>query len=189
MEIQFNGNSGQLLVNARSNTTEGQARDFGRIALANLSFSSLETSATSASGTATPTLTAVGSEAFGSFYSAGEALDQLNFSAQLGGSANCAAGQGGAANAAATGTGSAADAEALLNEESGASVMDEVETDTTNNPQAAEGGDQFSIKPTGADSQGNFNDSRVASYILLAALFVVGGVALSSFTRRNPTAS
>ena len=40
MEIQFSGNSGQLIVNANSNDVEGNPKDYGRITLANLSFSS-----------------------------------------------------------------------------------------------------------------------------------------------------
>ena len=36
MEIQFEGNSGRLLVNARSNSTDGKPYDYGRIVLANL---------------------------------------------------------------------------------------------------------------------------------------------------------
>lgn len=199
MEIQFQGNSGQLLVNARSNSTDGKLHDYGRIVLANLGFSSLNVSSNSASGTATPTLTDVGSEAFGSFYPAGDALDQLNFTAQLGGEPNCAGGQGSTANAAATGTGSSANVESLREgpgnvgdtnaADSDSSVFDERATEPAHGTNRAEQSDQFSIKPTAQGGNGSFDDARVSGLILLAALFVIGGAALTQFVRRNPTAA
>lgn len=113
MEIQFSGNTGQLLMNVNSNSVEGEPHEYGRIVLANLTFSDLSISGNAASGTATTALTAVGAEAFGSFYPEGDPLDPISFTAQLGGSSNCASGQGNTASAQATGTGNAGAAAAL----------------------------------------------------------------------------
>lgn len=125
MEIQFEGNSGRLLVNARSNSTDGKPCDYGRIVLANL-----------------------------------ESLRQ-------------GSGNGGAMNAA----------------DSDSSVFDEMATDPAHSTNRGEEGDQFSIKPTAQGGNGSFDDARVSVLILLAALFVIGGAALTQFVRRNPTAA
>lgn len=199
MEIQFSGDSGQIVLNAASNSTDGKANDFGRVAIANLSFSELSVSDSAVSGSAQATLTQAGAEAFGQFYPAGDPLDPVSFSARLGGAANCLEGQGAASSASSTGKGgTAGDAAALkrggtagaqakLN--SGAapanaqgSVFDELEgADSVESAKQPEGG-KFQIKNAAAGDGaggGGWDDSAVAKLLLLAASLIGAGGALT----------
>lgn len=200
LEIQFSGNSGALVVNASSNSTEGEANDYGRVTLATLNFSSLQVSDTEVSGTAETSLTEAGSRAFGDFYPAGDSLDPISFRASLGGGASCAEGQGGTANSAAAGGGNADRAAELRGGGSSTgggdgisadgSVFDEVtgdgETMTSDSLAAAEDGNQFRIRSAGAENDPN-SDRLVTLVLLIVAAFVVAGASLSNFGRRNPT--
>lgn len=202
MEIQFNGNSGQIILNASSNSTEGKANDFGRIAIANLSFTDLNITDSAASGTATASLTDVGAEAFGQFYPPGDPLDPISFNAQLGGTANCAQGQGSANMGAATGKGGLAsdaaklrsggsDAQAKLgtsvtgsNSPAAGSVFDNVEdAETVASAQQPEGG-KFQIKNVAGDDPsaiGGWDDATISKLLLLAASLIGAGGALTRF--------
>ena len=201
MEIQFSGDSGQIVINVSSNSTDGKGNDFGRIAIANLSFSELSVSDSAVSGSAQATLTQVGAEAFGQFYPAGAPLDPVSFSARLGNTANCREGQGGASSESSTGKGgTAGDAAALkrggtagaqakLNsgttpENAKGSVFDEVEgTDAVESAKQPEGG-KFQIKNSAAGDgagSGGWDDSTVAKLLLLVASLLGAGGALTRF--------
>ncbi|WP_311342597.1 HtaA domain-containing protein [Corynebacterium riegelii] len=201
LEIQFSGNTGQLVLNAASNSTEGTRNDYGRVAIANLSFTDLNISETAASGTATTTLTDVGAEAFGQFYPPGDPLDPISFTAQLGGSANCADGQGGSNSAAATGKGGSSNsaeklrssggtggsaanttASTTANTASGTSVLDDVQgAETVVSAEQPQGG-QFQIKNvSGADAGSGWDDAALAKFLLLAASMIGAGGALTRF--------
>lgn len=193
MEIQFSGNSGQLLVNADSNDVEGNPKEYGRIVLANLSFSSLNLSDSSASGTASTTLTAAGASAFGDFYPEGDALDDISFTASLGGDASCAEGQGSGGSSAGSGDG-AASAAALRNSggatdgKSGStkgSVNDKLELgDAADLDGDDKSGNAFKIKGASVDGVSGISNSTIL--LLLLAGFVVAGTTLTSFGRKNP---
>ena len=197
LEIQFSGNTGQLVLNAASNSTEGTRNDYGRVAIANLSFTDLNISETAASGTATTTLTDVGAEAFGQFYPPGDPLDPISFTAQLSGSANCADGQGGSNSAAATGKGGSSNsaeklrssggtggsaANTTANTASGTSVLDDVQgAETVVSAEQPQGG-QFQIKNvSGADAGSGWDDAALAKFLLLAASMIGAGGALTRF--------
>ena len=191
LEIQFSGNTGQLIVNASSNNTDGKRNDYGRIAIANLNFTDLNVSESAASGTATATLTDVGAEAFGQFYPAGDPLDPVSFTAQLGGSSNCAEGQGDSSSAAATGKGGTSNSAEKLrggggttaNTAAGASVLDEVEdAETAVSAEQPQGG-QFQIKNGASDfgSGNGWDDAALAKFLLLAASVIGAGGALTRF--------
>lgn len=204
LEIQFAGNSGSLVANASSQSTEGDPQDFGRVALATLSFSQLDLSDTSVTGAAQTTLTEAGSLAFGDFYPAGDPLDPISFDASLGGAASCAEGQGGVANAASTVGGSTGGASAAAlrsgapsggagagfpSATTSGSVLDEFATDgaTTSENLGGEANDQFRIKSAGASNSAD-RDRLVTMVLLIVAALVVAGGSMSSFVRKNPTA-
>ena len=81
MEIQWSGNSGSLVATVSSNNMEGQNTDFGRVALANLSFNQLNVGDNAASGSATASLTQAGAQAIADFYPEGTQLDPISFTA------------------------------------------------------------------------------------------------------------
>lgn len=194
MEIQFNGNSGQLIVDAKSNDVEGNPHDYGRIALANLSFSSLDVNSSSASGRASTSLTSVGADAFGQFYPEGDALDDISFTATLGGSPNCATGQGGQASG--SGAGSAAGKEAADRLRAGAlggssngsddplSADHLAHTESSEDGNGLANGSAFGFKNKGAAGDGIWDDTAIASLIAILASMGVSGASLWRFVRR-----
>jgi len=190
LEIEFSGDSGQLLVNAKSNDVDGNPKDYGRIALANLNFSSLNISESSASGTAATTLTGAGADAFGNFYPEGDSLDDISFNASLGGDASCAEGQG--TGGSATGTGGGSSNAAELRNSGGAqggsgngSVSDEFElTDSTQPADDGSKGNPFRIKDASVSADPSITNSTIL--LLLLGAFVVAGTTLTSFGRKNP---
>lgn len=198
MEIQFSGNSGQLIVNTVSNDVDGNSKDYGRITLANLNFSSLNVSDSSASGTASTVLTGAGADAFGNFYPEGDALDDITFEASLGGSASCAEGQGSGGASAGTGAGGGASAASELRNSGGSastsggnsgngtsgSVNDQIEFSEDSGADNASGGNQFSIKDASVGGASGISDSTII--LLLLAAFVVAGTTVTSFGSRNP---
>ena len=192
MEIQFSGNTGKLVLNATSNTMEGDPRDYGRIAIADLTFTSLEVSDSAVTGTAEATLTSTGSEAFGQFYPPGDPLDTIDFTAQLGGSANCAEGQGATGGASSPSTNAAgADARAKLRKSSASSataslgsVLDEHSGDATVSSADQPEGGKFQIKNTTPNSRtgaDGWDDATVATLLLLIASLLGAGGALIRF--------
>lgn len=197
LEIQFSGGTGALVLNASSNSTDGDPKDYGRVTLANLNFSSLQVGSNSAGGTAEVILTQAGSAAFGDFYPAGAGLEPITFRAELGGDSSCAAGQGGVASDAGTGGGGTA-AESLRSggASGGASSLDDLEGSVSDEMAfegvvssdsllAADVGSQFKVKSTGGE--GAPSTDRLASMVLLIiAAFVVAGLSLGNFVRRNP---
>ena len=90
LRATFNGNSGQLIADMKSSDVEGNKKDFGTVAIAELSYSSLNVSDSSVQGAAEVTLTSAGADAFAGFYEAGTQLDPLAIDASLGGNADCA---------------------------------------------------------------------------------------------------
>lgn len=192
MEIQFSGNTGKLILNATSNTMEGEPRDYGRIAIADLTFTSLDVSDSAVTGTAEAALTSIGSEAFGQFYPPGDPLDTIHFTAQLGGSANCADGQGTTDGASpASNSAAGADARAKLRKSVASSatpargsVLDEHSGDTTtSSPDQPEGG-KFQIKNTAPNSRtgaDGWDDATVATLLVLIASLLGAGGALIRF--------
>lgn len=182
LQIQFSGNSGQLIANVRANDTDGNARDMGRVTLANLSMSSLDINDSSVSGSASVTLTAEGSAAFGDFYPAGDPLDGISFSANLGGEPECGApisltaatvasagsagssGSNGSNRTTATGTnGFGSDLDGFDQNFGSQSGQD----------------DKFSINSAAADNKESFFDLNAA----LTALIVLGAFVLGRGTR------
>ena len=92
-EIQFSGNSGSLIADVTSNDAEGNARNFGRITVADLTVNA-SASGDVIDGNAGATLTAAGSEALADFYPAGTAMAPVTFKASLSGTASCSAAGG-----------------------------------------------------------------------------------------------
>lgn len=195
LEIQFAGNSGQLIVNTVSNDVDGNSKDYGRITLANLNFSSLNVSDSSASGTASTVLTGAGADAFGNFYPEGDPLDDITFEASLGGSASCAEGQGSGGASAGTGAGGGASTASELRASGGStgtsggngtsgSVNDQIEFSEDSGADNAAGGNQFRIKDASVGGQSGISDSTII--LLLLAAFVVAGTTVTSFGSRNP---
>ncbi|MDO4909952.1 MAG: HtaA domain-containing protein [Corynebacterium sp.] len=96
-EIVYKAGKGQLMATVVSNDMNGKAQDYGKIALANLSFARLTLSNGVLMGaTNSVTLTDEGAKAFAGYYQAGEQLDQLTFASAMkdscGGSATSLAG-------------------------------------------------------------------------------------------------
>ncbi len=213
MEIQFSGNSGQLVLNAKSNDVEGNPHDYGRVTIADLTFTQLNISESSVQGQATTTLTAAGAEAFGQFYEPGTALDPISFTAQLGGAPNCVSGQGEANSGAGTGQGGSASQAAALRSSGGGtsaatskvsgggasggtnasgpgasadagSVFDEQDGVDSTSKSKSLGENQFQIKSAGEDGVA-WDDSSVAQMLLILASFVTSGGALTRFVLKN----
>lgn len=197
LEIQFSGNAGALVLNASSNSTDGDPKDYGRVTLANLNFNSLQVEASSAGGTAEVTLTQAGSAAFGDFYPAGASLEPITFQAVLGGGASCASGQGGVASAAGVGGGAAAaenlraggvSGQASSSGVASSSVLDEAAFEgavSSDSLLAADAGSQFKVKSTGGEGEPG-TDRLMSMVLLIVAAFVVAGLNLGNFVRRNP---
>lgn len=194
LEIQFNGTSGKLILNVSSNSPDGTPNEYGRITLADLNFSALEVSDTSASGTATSSLTEAGAEAFGQFYPAGDALDPISFTAQLSGIANCAEGQGASTSGRATGNGgSASDASKLRAGGAGASataqskltggttgagnVLDEPVGGQLSTSAAQPEGGKFQIKNAATREDGGWSDGDIAQLLVLLTSLTGAGAA------------
>ena len=195
LEIQWNGNSGSLIADVSSSDMEGKHTDYGRVALADLSFGSLNVNESSASGTASTSLTQAGSAAFAEFYAVGTELDPVNFTASLGGAASCAAGQGSAASGGAAGTGGA-----------GAAAAAKAKTDAKSPAEKKTSGPGVAARVNGAtadgDSEGYANNgnfkiknanasgyekpSFITSVLLILAAFVVAGGSLSQLVLRHP---
>ncbi|APT93321.1 hypothetical protein CPHO_10935 [Corynebacterium phocae] len=191
-EIQFNGSEGTLIANVKSSDTSGNRSDYGRVAVGNLKFSSLEVSDSKASGRAAVYLTAAGAKAFAGFYEPGLELDPLEFTANLGAAANCAAGQGtAAATDAAGGNGQGPSAAELKSQAggtdgaSGDTTTDDVTFDDENTETTTEGYEngknKFKIKSSAADAAGGNGVGGTGltpgMYALLAAaaLAIAGG--------------
>lgn len=195
MEVQFSGNTGQLILNTKSNDPKGNPHDFGRVTIANLSFSELNISDNAVSGRANTSLTAAGAEAFGQFYPAGDSLDPISFVAQLGGSPNCADGQGNSNSGEATGQGGSADQAASLRNDSASttestdagangSVLDELHDIDSSSTSKGAGESQFQIKSAGEDGF-SWEDNTIAQMLLILASFVTSGGVLTRFVLKN----
>ncbi|MDO4909954.1 MAG: HtaA domain-containing protein [Corynebacterium sp.] len=212
VEVDFSGNSGKLIATVTSNDMDGNSHDFGRVALADLSFSSLNISGGEISGdTSSVTLTAAGVEAFASFYEEGTELAPLSFTASLGEPETaCTTGTSGnisSARSASSGTsnsGVAAAARARTTAStgsstgSGTSAQSKTTTAGTKHSSTtdtdAAPANSFKIKTTAAQAdQQNTASSLLSStmdfrtaVILLIAAFVVAGTSLGQFIFRNP---
>ena len=211
MEIQFSGNSGQLILNSKSNDVDGNPHDFGRVTLADLNFTQLDISEGAIQGQATTSLTGAGAEAFAQFYEAGTALDPISFTAQLGGAPNCVDGQGAANSGASTGQGGSASQAAALRSSgsgststaasgsaksggtsasgsgasaSGVSVFDEKDGVDSESKSKSLGENQFQIKSAGEDGV-TWDDSSVAQILVILASFVTSGGVLTRFVLKN----
>lgn len=203
LEIQWSGGSGSLIAEVSSSDMEGNHSDYGRVALASLNFGSVDVTDSSASGTASASLTSAGSAAFAEFYPEGTELDPVSFSATLGGEATCVAGQGAAASGGAGGGAAAAGGRAGV---TAANAAKKSEKDKKNNAEkktsgpgiaarlAGEGGDgdsegytndgNFKIK--NANASGYEKPSFTTSVLLILAAFVVAGGSLSQLVVRHP---
>lgn len=203
IEVQFKGNAGLLVMDVTSNDVEGNPGDYGRVAMANLTFTSLDVSDSAVSGSATTTLTPVGAEAFANFYPAGDPLDPINFTASLSGAPNCAQGQGGATKGDAQGKSSSTDAAAALRADGvgvdgtgpGAASSTAAAQSMGDNAslggfkeQTGDGEDQFRIKSSGASPSGlNLDGNSVPSVLALLASLVIGGGSIINFGRKAPS--
>lgn len=200
LEIQFAGNSGSLVANVISSDTSGKVTNFGRVALANLSFNSLNVSDSQASGTANVALTDAGAKAFAGFYEPGTALDPLQFSANLSAKANCAGGQGSAAaQTAAGGNSSGPSAAELLAQGDGAAAAEggaEGGADAVNFDDAStstvgyeDGSKKFKINKSAQTAKGFGQGGAVRPelYILLTVLaFVIAGGSMGRLAISHP---
>ncbi|MCS4535894.1 HtaA domain-containing protein [Corynebacterium sp. HS2168-gen11] len=196
LEIQFAGNSGSLVANVISSDTSGKVTNFGRVALANLSFNSLNVSDSQASGAASVALTDAGAKAFAGFYEPGTALDPLQFSANLSAKANCAGGQGSAAaQTAAGGNSNGPSAAELLAQGNGAAAAeggaDAVKFDdaSTSTVGYEDGSKKFKINKSAQTAKG-FGEGGVMRpelYILLTVLaFVIAGGSMGRLAISHP---
>ena len=214
MEIQWSGNSGSLVATVSSNNMEGQNTDFGRVALANLSFNQLNVGDNAASGSATASLTQAGAQAFADFYPEGTQLDPISFTASLGGAASCTAGQGSGASGegvAGAGGNAAAAAATKAGGSSGANgaKSGNAAGGTNAKPGSAAAaklggktnGAQDSSEGAGFDSKGSFKIKSAAAnadgagtggspfttpILMILGAFVIAGATLSQFVSRNP---
>ena len=214
MEIQWNGNSGSLVATVSSNNMEGQNTDFGRVALANLSFNQLNVGDNAASGSATASLTQAGAQAFADFYPEGTQLDPISFTASLGGAASCAAGQGsGASGGGVAGAGGNAAAAAATKAGGSAGANSAKSGNAAGGASAKPGsaaaaklggntnGSQDSSEGAGFDSKGSFKIKSAAAnadgagtggspfttpILMILGAFVIAGATLSQFVSRNP---
>lgn len=136
--------------------------DYGRVALGDLEFSSLDVSDDSAEGEAKVLLTSEGSSAFAEFYQTGQELDPISFTATLSGQANCTQEQ-------------AEDPDA---NDDGSST-DESES-------ASASGGQFQVRSaeTAVDSSNVLQGPWGAAFIVAALL--ISGAAITRFGIGNP---
>lgn len=195
LEIQFNGGSGSLVANVQSSDTSGKKTDFGRVALGSLNFSSLNVSDSSASGTASVTLTDAGSKAFAEFYEPGTQLDPISFEASLGAAPNCASGQGSAAAASAAGGGGGGAAAAAALKDGGGEAAAAVgengellfeDADGNSSTGYENGANKFKIKNAATGGTTDL-DMTPGMYVLLAiAAFVVAGGSMGRLVVNNP---
>ena len=214
MEIQWSGNSGSLVATVSSNNMEGQNTDFGRVALANLSFNQLNVGDNAASGSATASLTQAGAQAFADFYPEGTQLDPISFTASLGGAASCTAGQGSgasgggvagaggnAAAAAATKAGGSSGANGAksgnaaggTNAKPGSAAAAKLGVKTNGAQDSSEGAGfdskgSFKIKSAAAnaDGAGTGGSPFTTPILMILGAFVIAGATLSQFVSRNP---
>ncbi|MGO1950205.1 MAG: HtaA domain-containing protein [Mycobacteriaceae bacterium] len=82
-EIEVSGSTGTLVADVTSNDTEGNPHDYGRISVADLSFSESSVTDGVLDAAASATLTQDGSSAMGDFYEAGAEMDPLTLKAAL----------------------------------------------------------------------------------------------------------
>ncbi|MCP1387695.1 HtaA domain-containing protein [Corynebacterium sp. TA-R-1] len=197
IEVQFKGNSGLLVMDVTSNDVEGNPGDYGRVAMANLMFTSLNVSDSSVSGSATTSLTPVGAEAFANFYPAGDPLDPIDFTVNLSGAPNCAQGQGGASTGDAQGKSSPSDAAAALRAGAapGAAATESTAQGLGDNSslggfqeKSGDGESQFHIKSSGASPSGmNLDGNSVPSVLALLASLMISGGSVINFGRKAPS--
>lgn len=190
-EVTFNGNSGKLLADVRSSTMEGEKLNFGRVAVADLQFDSLNVDANKASGKARVFLTDTGAKAFAGFYEPGLELDPLNFDAQLGGAGDCSAAGGASGSGTAGGAGGSGGAGGTGKVAGGGGTGDVA--GGADNPLSGEGqttgyengSGNFKIKSAGANNSGLGENPSTYILLFLAGLIVAGG-SMSHLVMRNP---
>ncbi|MDO4928861.1 MAG: HtaA domain-containing protein [Corynebacterium sp.] len=157
-EIQFDGNQGTLVATVNSSNMEGTKIDFGRVAVGTLTFSSIDVTDDSASGTAEVYLTDTGADAFANFYEPGIALDPISFTATLGGEAVC-------------------DGETAAISQAGSLEEAEAEGETTGYNEE----NNFQIRSSGAATENE------ANYIwLVVAGLIIMGASMGRLVIKNP---
>ncbi|TVU56140.1 hypothetical protein FQK23_10090 [Corynebacterium aurimucosum] len=173
LEISFNGKTGKLIGDVRSSNMEGEKKDFGRTAIADLNFTSLDVGTDAVSGEATVSLTDVGSKAFAEFYEPGTQLDPLSFNASLGGNADC--------NDANDSTSSGGSSSAGDSAGSGAKSNGGVNSDAVENALASDssqgyedGSKKFQIK-SASSANGTTDDPVTYLLLFIAGLIIAGG--------------
>lgn len=183
LAVTFNGNSGQLIGDVSSSNMEGEKKDFGRTVIGDLSFSSLDVGENSLQGEASVALSETGSEAFAGFYEPGTQLDPLSISADLGGSADCAAVTGGGSGAGGTSGGSKSGSTGA-----GAAGKNADAASLTGGESQGyqDGSGNFKIKSAAAQDKGfEWGDSRTYLLLLIAGLVIAGG-STSRLVMQNP---
>ncbi|AMO89032.1 htaa family protein [Corynebacterium simulans] len=183
LAVTFNGNSGQLIGDVSSSNMEGEKKDFGRTVIGDLSFSSLDVGENSLQGEASVALSETGSEAFAGFYEPGTQLDPLSISADLGGSADCAAVTGGGSGVAGTSGGSKSGSTGA-----GAAGKNADAASLTGGESQGyqDGSGNFKIKSAAAQDKGfEWGDSRTYLLLLIAGLVIAGG-STSRLVMQNP---
>ncbi|WP_426717782.1 HtaA domain-containing protein [Corynebacterium auriscanis] len=187
-EIQFNGGTGKLVADVRSSNVEREKRDFGRTALGELSFSSLDVSDNSVSGEANVSLTSDGSLAFAEFYEPGIQLAPISFNAELGGQGDCA-GVGGTTSLDSAGGQSGGGSEAAKSAAAAKLAAQEGKSGKGANGDSSStgyenGSDKFKIKSAAADD----SDLNPTTYLLLLiAGIVVAGGSIGRLVVSNPS--
>ncbi|AJI79407.1 HtaA domain-containing protein [Corynebacterium singulare] len=182
LEISFNGKTGKLIGDVRSSNMEGEKKDFGRTAIADLNFTSLDVGTDAVSGEATVSLTDVGSKAFAEFYEPGTQLDPLSFNASLGGNADCndavGGNSGGGSSSAGDSAGSEAKGSGGVNSEA---VDNALASDSSQGYE--DGSKNFQIKS--ANSENGTTDDLVTYLLLFIAGLIIAGGSTSRLIMNN----
>ena len=173
LEISFNGKTGKLIGDVRSSNMEGEKKDFGRTAIADLNFTSLDVGTDAVSGEATVSLTDVGSKAFAEFYEPGTQLDPLSFNASLGGNADCndtvGGTSGGSSSSAGDSAGSGSKGSGGVNSEA---VDNALASDSSQGYE--DGSKKFQIK-SASSANGTTDDPVTYLLLFIAGLIIAGG--------------
>lgn len=192
LEVQFDGasQSGKLVADVRSSDMEGVKTDYGRVAVGDLKFSSLNVDDSSASGEASVFLTDTGAKAFAGFYEPGLELAPLSFSAQLGGSGDCNAVGGSGAAGSSAGGGASSGSSAAAKSAAAKKLAGDKDGKSGDGSTVGyeNGADNFKIKSasaSGGEDKGLGGDAVTYLLLFIAGLVVAGG-SMGRLVMNNP---
>lgn len=196
LEISFNGNSGKLIANVRSSDMEGNKTDYGRVALGDLTFTSLDVNDSAVNGEARVFLTATGAKAFADFYEVGLELAPLSFSAQLGGTGDCNAVGGSNASGGTNGGNSGQNAQKARNAAAeklagGAGGMGSALGSDASGESSSQGYEdgsgKFKVKSQAAGESSLLNGDPMAYLLIFIAGLVIAGGSMGRLVMSNPS--